>query len=162
MVLDKGMIMRLSIVVVLAAVFGLVTQAYAGDISPQANREFLAAFAKKPDVIARPSGLLYRVITPGSGESPDPDDTVTVVYKGEMVDGVVFDQTKAGETTKLPVNKVIPGWQEALSLMKVGDEWEIVVPSNLGYGAVRSGNISSNQNLFFRVHLLAVQHPRPN
>ena len=161
MMSDKGMVMRLKILVALATVFGLMGQAHAGDISPQANREFLAAFAKKPDVIARPSGLLYRVITPGSGETPGPDDMVTVVYRGEMVDGVVFDQTKAGETTKLPVNKVIPGWQEALSLMKVGDEWEIVVPSKLGYGAVRSGSIPSNQNLVFRVHLVAVQHPRP-
>jgi len=155
------MVMRLSILVVLAAVFGLVGPAYAGDISPQANREYLAAFAKKPDVIARPSGLLYRVIKSGSGETPAPEDTVTVVYKGTMVDGYVFDQTKSGETSKLGANKVIQGWQEALSLMKVGDEWEIVVPPSLAYGANRAGNISPNQTLTFTLQLIGVQHPRP-
>jgi FKBP-type peptidyl-prolyl cis-trans isomerase FklB len=147
-------------VLVLAAALALAGQARAGDISPQANREFLEAFAKKPNVIARPSGLLYRVISAGSGETPAPEDIVTVVYKGEMVDGIVFDQTKAGETTKLPANKVIPGWQEALSLMKVGDDWEIVVPSALAYGAVRTERLPSNQNLFFRVHLIAIEHPK--
>ena len=153
--------MRLTIFVVLAAVFGLIGAAYAGDISPQANREYLAAFAKKPDVITRPSGLLYRVIKSGSGETPVPEDTVSVVYKGTMVDGFVFDQTKPGEATELPANKVIPGWQEALSLMKVGDQWEIVVPSNLGYGANRAGNISPNQTLTFTLQLIAIQHHRP-
>ena len=153
--------MRLTVLIVIAAVFGLMGPAHAVDISPQANREYLAAFAKKPDVIARPSGLLYRVIKSGSGQTPAPDDTVTVVYKGTMIDGFVFDQTKSGETSKLPANKVIQGWQEALSLMKVGDEWEIVVPSSLGYGAARAGNISSNQTLTFTLQLIDVQHPRP-
>jgi FKBP-type peptidyl-prolyl cis-trans isomerase len=154
--------MRLTILVVLAVVFGPLGQAYAGDISPQANREFMAAFVKKPDVVVRPSGLAYRVINSGSGETPGPDDTVTVSYRGAMVDGVVFDQTKPDETRNLPVGKVIKGWQEALSLMKVGDEWEIVVPSDLGYGNVRGPTIPSNQTLFFTMHLVAVQHPRPN
>ena len=150
--------MRLAIWI-FAAAFTLVGQAHAGDISPQANREFLAAYAKKPDVVIRPSGLMYRVISSGTGETPRPDDTVTVAYKGTMVDGIVFDQTKAGETTKLPANQVIKGWQEALSLMKVGDEWELVVPSDLGYGAQRTDRIPSNQNLIFTMRLIAVQHP---
>src|SRR6267142_5841900 len=110
MVLNDGVVMRLTVLIVIAAVFGLMGPAHAGDISPQANREYLAAFAKKPDVIARPSGLLYRVIKSGSGQTPAPDDTVTVVYKGTMIDGFVFDQTKSGETSKLPANKVIQGW----------------------------------------------------
>jgi len=151
--------MRLA-VGIFAAVFFLASQAQAGDISPQANREFLAAYAKKPDVIMRPSGLLYRVISSGTGETPQPDDTVSVVYKGTMVDGIVFDQTKGSEPTKLGANQVIKGWQEALSLMKVGDEWEIVVPADLGYGAQRTDRIPSNQTLIFTMRLIAVQHPR--
>lgn len=150
--------MRLTIAI-LAAAFLFVGQAHAGDISPQANREFLAAYAKKPDVIIRPSGLMYRVISSGTGETPGPNDTVAVIYKGTMVDGLTFDQTKGNEPTKLPVGQVIKGWQEALSLMKVGDEWELVVPSELGYGSVRAGNIPSNQNLIFTMHLIGVQHP---
>jgi len=150
--------MRLAIWV-FAAAFTLVGQAHAGDISPQANREFLAAYAKKPDVVIRPSGLMYRVINSGAGETPGPNDTVAVFYKGTMVDGLPFDQTKGNEPTKLPVGQVIPGWQEALPLMKVGDEWELVVPSALGYGAQRTDRIPSNQTLIFTMKLVGVQHP---
>src|SRR5882762_11024096 len=110
-------VMRLRLFVVLVACFGLVAQARAGDISPQANREFLAAFAKKPGVIVLPSGLQYRVVKSGTGQTPTANDTVTVSYKGTRVDGYVFDETKPGETRNLPVSKLVPGWIEALSLM---------------------------------------------
>jgi FKBP-type peptidyl-prolyl cis-trans isomerase len=147
------------------AVFGiaLTTQSFAGDISPQANREYLAANAAKPGVMLRPSGLQYRVIKSGSGATPGPADIVTVAYKGALVDGYVFDQTKPGETRDLPAGKLIPGWMEALSLMKEGDEWELVVPAELGYGAVSVGNgaIPPNQTLVFDMQLIAVIHPHP-
>ncbi len=157
------MLMWRTLLIVLAMGFGLVGQAHAGDISPQANREFLAAFAKKPGVIVLPSGLQYRVIKSGSGQTPAASDIVTVSYKGAMVDGVVFDQTKPDETRQLPVGSVIQGWKEALSLMKEGDEWELVVPSNLGYGEAHAGNgrILPNQTLVFNLHLIAVRHPGP-
>jgi len=153
--------MRLKIEAAIAAL-GLVIagEALAGDISPQANREYLANNAKKPGVVVLPSGLQYRVIKSGSGETPMPDDTVTVSYKGAMVDGYVFDQTKPGETRNLPANKVVAGWQEALSLMKVGDEWELVLPAALGYGENRSGPIAPNQTLVFDLQLIGVVHPK--
>ncbi len=138
----------------------LATPALAGDISPQANRELLAANAKKPGVVILPSGLQYRVIKTGSGATPAPDDIVTVAYKGTRVDGYIFDQTKPGETHDLPVNKVIPGWIEVLSLMKEGDEWEVVVPPKLAYGEERSGNDLWGQALTFNIQLMAVKHPR--
>ena len=131
--------------------------AFAGDISPQANREYLTANAMKPGVMVRPDGLQYRIIKSGNGRTPGPDDVVTVAYKGALVDGYVFDQTKPGETHDLPVARLIPGWQEALSLMKEGDEWELVVPSELGYGANRAGNVPSNQTLIFDMQLVAVK-----
>jgi FKBP-type peptidyl-prolyl cis-trans isomerase len=134
--------------------------ALAGDISPQANREYLAANAQKPGVVVLPSGLQYRVIKSGSGETPSPDDVVTVSYRGAMVDGYIFDQTKPGETRNLPANKVVQGWQEALSLMKAGDEWELVIPAALGYGENRAGFIPPNQTLVFNLQLIAVVHPR--
>jgi FKBP-type peptidyl-prolyl cis-trans isomerase len=132
-----------------------------GDISREANREFLAANAAKPGVVVLPSGLQYRVVTQGSGRTPGPNDLVTVAYKGALVDGYVFDQTKPGETTNLSAARVIQGWREALSLMKEGDEWELVVPSALGYGAVRAGNgaIPANQTLVFQMHLIKVLAP---
>lgn len=143
--------------------FGLAGPALGGDISPQANREYLAANAKKPGVTVRPSGLQYRVIKAGSGYTPAPTDLVTVSYKGALIDGTVFDQTKPGETRNLPAGKVIAGWVEALSLMKEGDEWELAVPSDLGYGAAGAGNgaIPSNQNLVFNLQLIAVIHVSP-
>jgi len=85
---------------------------------------------------------------------------VTVAYKGTRVDGYIFDQTKPGETHDLPVNKVIPGWIEVLSLMKEGDEWEVVVPPKLAYGEERSGNDLWGQALTFNIQLMAVKHPR--
>lgn len=131
--------------------------AFAGDISPQANQEYLDANAKKPGVVVRPSGLQYRVIKSGSGKTPGPNDIVTVDYKGSLVDGYVFDQTKPGQTHDLPVGKLIAGWQEALSLMKEGDEWELAVPARLGYGAQAAGNVPSNQTLIFDMQLIAVK-----
>jgi len=131
--------------------------ALAGDISPQANQEYLDANMKKAGVIVRPDGLQYRVIKSGNGKSPGPNDIVTVAYKGALVDGYVFDQTKPGQTHDLPVGKLIAGWQEALSLMKEGDEWELVVPAMLGYGAQAAGNVPSNQTLIFDMQLIAVK-----
>ena len=135
-------------------------QAFAGDISPQANREYLAANAMKPGVIVRPSGLQYRVVKSGNGRTPASGDIVTVSYEGALVDGYVFDQTKTGETHDLPSDRLIPGWQEALSLMKEGDEWELVVPSVLGYGPNRAGNVPPNQTLIFDMQLVAVKAAR--
>src|SRR5205085_8780396 len=89
--------------------------------------------------------------------TPAPGDTVTMSYKGALVDGYVFDQTKPGETRDLPSDRLIPGWQEALSLMKEGDEWQLVVPAQLGYGANRTGNVPPNQTLIFNMHLVAVK-----
>jgi FKBP-type peptidyl-prolyl cis-trans isomerase len=130
-----------------------------GDISPQANREFLAANTANPDFVKLPSGLRYRVIKSGTGRTPTPADTVTVAYRGTLVDGFVFDETKQGETANLPVGRLIAGWREALSLMKEGDEWELVIPSELGYGRARSGDIPGNQTLIFHMHLIRVLAP---
>src|SRR6267154_4337625 len=155
-----GFDMRLDIAAAIAVLgLGIAGQALAGDISPQANREYLAANAKKPGVVVLPSGLQYRIIKSGAGQTPHPEDLVTVSYKGALVDGTVFDQTKPGETRNLPAGKVVPGWVEALSLMKEGDEWELVIPSDLGYGPQGAGNgdIPGDQTLVFDMTLVSVQ-----
>ena len=146
----------------LALGLALSSAAFAGDISPQANREFLAANAARPGVVVTASGLQYRVIKAGTGATPAANSIVTVAYKGALVDGYVFDQTKPGETANLPAGQLIPGWKESLALMKEGDEWELVVPSNLGYGPQRSGSdgaIPPNQTLVFQMHLIKVLPP---
>jgi FKBP-type peptidyl-prolyl cis-trans isomerase FklB len=140
--------------------FAFAGPALAGDISPEANRELIAANAKKPGVMVLPDGLQYRVIKAGTGQTPTVDDTVTVSYKGTRVDGYVFDQTKPGETRNLAVSKLIPGWQEALSMMKEGDEWELLVPPKLAYGETRSDTSDMwGLALMFDMQLIAVVHP---
>jgi FKBP-type peptidyl-prolyl cis-trans isomerase len=135
------------------------TPAGSYDLTPESNTKFLADYKAKPGVVVRPSGLEYRVLKSGTGESvKSGDDMVTVTYKGSLINGKVFDQTGPGETATFPAGMLIPGWVEALSLMKEGDAWEIVIPSNLGYGEQGAGgDIPPNQTLVFQMELLRVE-----
>ena len=120
---------------------------------------FLAENKKKEGVKILPSGLQYKVITEGSGKSPKETDTVTVNYRGTLIDGTEFDSSyKRGQPATFPVNGVIPGWTEALQLMKEGAKWQIVIPSNLAYGEKGAGNsIGPNAVLVFEVELISVK-----
>ncbi|GAA0536953.1 FKBP-type peptidyl-prolyl cis-trans isomerase [Rhizomicrobium palustre] len=131
-------------------------------LSPQANQAFLAAYDKKPGVIVKPDGLRYRIITNGFGRRPRLVDYVTVYYTGKLINGKVFDGTEEGMPVRFKVNSLISGWAEALSLMKVGDKWEIVIPGKLGYGEAGTpdGSIPPNQTLVFEVELKKVTPPR--
>jgi FKBP-type peptidyl-prolyl cis-trans isomerase len=158
---DRGNSVRVMKFALTALAIALSGPALAGDISPEANRELVASNAKMPGVVVLPSGLQYRVIKSGTGQTPTADDTVKVSYKGTRVDGYVFDSTKAGETRNLPVRKLIPGWMEALSLMKEGDEWELLVPAKLAYGETRNNSDLWGQALLFDMQLVAVIHSNP-
>ena len=133
--------------------------AQAADISPESNQKFLADNAKKSGVKVTADGLQYRVIKAGTGKTATaPTDNVTVTYKGSLIDGKVFDQTQDGMPATFPAGQLIPGWVEALQMMKEGDEWEIVIPSALGYGASGAGGvIPPNQTLVFDMALISVQ-----
>lgn len=132
------------------------------DLSAASNQKFLADNAAKPGVFKTKDGLQYRVLKAGHGKSPQyADDQVTVTYKGWMINGKVFDQTKPGQTATFPAGQLIPGWVEALSLMKEGDTWELVIPSELGYGPEGAGaDIPPNQTLVFDMTLLKVKPAR--
>jgi len=153
--------MRFVIFAVALAVAGMMGAgpAAAGDLSPAANAAFLAANAAKPGVVTRPSGLQYKVLKSGHGRTPKTTDMVTVTYKGSLIDGTVFDQTAPGATAEFPAGKLIPGWVEALSLMKEGDRWQLVIPANLAYGERGAGDglIPPNQVLVFDMELIAVK-----
>lgn len=124
----------------------------------KASDKFLAENKSQKGVNVTKSGLQYKVVKSGSGKSPTESEFVVVEYTGKLVDGTVFDSTdKHGEPASFPVNGVIPGWQEALKMMKVGDEWNIVVPYDLAYGETGQGTIGPNQALIFDVKLLGVQ-----
>jgi FKBP-type peptidyl-prolyl cis-trans isomerase len=125
-------------------------------LSLEANQAFVTANAHKPGVNVRPSGLQFRIIQNGFGKRPNPTDTVQVYYTGKLINGTVFDGTSPGLPASFEVNKVIPGWTEALEIMREGDHWELVVPANLGYGnrGVGDGSIPPNQTLVFDLRLL--------
>jgi FKBP-type peptidyl-prolyl cis-trans isomerase len=128
-----------------------------GGANKQEGDAFLAANAKKPGVIALPSGLQYKVLKEGTGSSPKPSDVATVHYEGKLLNGQVFDSSyKRGEPAQFQPNQVIAGWKEALQLMKTGSEWELFVPSDLAYGPGGNRGIPPNSTLIFKVELIAV------
>jgi len=121
-------------------------------------RTFLEENKKKEGVITLPSGLQYKVLTEGSGKTPKATDSVTVHYRGTLVDGKEFDSShKRGQPTTFEVGKVIRGWTEALQLMKEGSKWQLFIPSALGYGDRGAGPVPPNSTLIFEVELLAVK-----
>ena len=130
------------------------------DTSADANKRFLADYAARPGVKKTQSGLMYRVIKAGTGPTVQKDnDIVTVFYKGSLITGKVFDQTKPEEPAQFPADGLIPGWVEALKLMKTGDTWEIVVPADLGYGSEGAGSdIPPDQTLVFTMSLVKVEY----
>jgi FKBP-type peptidyl-prolyl cis-trans isomerase FklB len=123
---------------------------------------FLAAKKNEPGVIPLPSGLMYKVITEGSGASPKAADSVTVNYRGTLIDGTEFDSSaKTGKPATFRVGGVIKGWTEALQLMKPGAKWVLYIPSDLAYGEHGSPpKIGGNSVLVFEVELISVQ-PAP-
>ncbi len=120
---------------------------------------FLKANAAKKGVKTLPSGLQYRVITEGKGASPKAESTVEVNYKGTLIDGTEFDSSyKRGEPVSFPVGGVIPGWTEALQLMKEGSKWELVIPPALAYGERGAPPvIPPNAALIFEIELLKIK-----
>jgi FKBP-type peptidyl-prolyl cis-trans isomerase FklB len=130
-----------------------------GEKNKAEGEAFLSANKRKPGVVTLPSGLQYKVITKGKGRSPKAADTVTVNYRGTLIDGSEFDSSyKRGEPATFPVNGVIKGWTEALQLMKQGSKWELFIPPVLAYGEKGAGNvIGPNATLVFEVELLSVK-----
>lgn len=122
------------------------------------GQNFLDANKKKDGVLTLPSGLQYKIIKAGEGESPKKTDSVQVNYEGSFPDGRVFDSSYVrGKPITFPVSSVIPGWIEALQMMKPGATWIIYVPSELAYGQKGAGSIGPNQVLTFKIELLSVQ-----
>ncbi len=120
--------------------------------------EFLRTNAEREDVTVTDSGLQYEVLESGEGDSPQLTDTVVTHYHGTFVDGAVFDSSvERGEPAQFGVNQVIPGWTEALQMMKPGDKWRITCPPHLAYGEQGAGNaIPPNTSLVFEIHLINV------
>ena len=123
---------------------------------------FLKENATKEGVKTTASGLQYKVKIEGTGASPKATDIVTVEYEGRLIDGTVFDSSKqnGGQPVTFPVNQVIPGWSEAVQLMKEGGEATFFIPAKLAYGENGAGDkIAPNATLIFDVKLLKVGKP---
>ena len=120
--------------------------------------EFSRANGQKPGIVTLPSGLQYEVLRAGDGPSPAPDDSVAAHYRGTHIDGREFDATDPkGEPVTFPLRGVVPGWQEALPLMKTGATWRIYVPPQLGYGEEGSPPvIEPNELLIFEIELVKI------
>jgi len=131
-------------------------EAHKGNI--EAGKKFLEENAKREGVKTLESGLQYEVISAGEGASPSATDKVTVHYHGTLIDGKVFDSSvERGQPATFPVNGVIPGWVEALQLMKVGDKWKLFIPHELAYGERGAGqDIGPFSTLIFEVELLSI------
>jgi FKBP-type peptidyl-prolyl cis-trans isomerase FklB len=155
--------LRSSFVVLAAAIAALTVAACSKPETATAPAEKTEAAAAVPaaaaaGVVKTQSGLQYEILASGSGKSPSASDSVTVHYRGTLTDGTEFDSShKRGQPAVFPVNRVIPGWTEALQLMKEGDKWKLTIPPQLAYGERGAGKlIPPNSTLVFEVELIKV------
>lgn len=129
-----------------------------GEVNEAAGKKFLDENGQRVEVKTTASGLQYEVLKEGTGKQPSSSDSVTVHYTGKLIDGTVFDSSvERGAPATFGVTQVIPGWVEALQLMKEGAKWRLFIPSNLAYGPNGAGNIiGPNSTLIFDVELIKV------
>jgi FKBP-type peptidyl-prolyl cis-trans isomerase len=128
------------------------------DKNKKDGEAFLAANAKKPGFKTTKSGLQYKVIKEGTGATPKATDTVKTHYTGTFIDGEKFDSSvDRGEPAVFGVTQVIPGWTEALQMMKVGSKWQLVIPWDIAYGADGGGRMPPNKVLLFDIELLGIE-----
>ena len=132
-----------------------------GEDNKKEGAEFLATNKAKENVVTLPSGLQYKIMQPGTGPKPAASDTVTVNYRGTLINGSEFDSSyKRGQPATFPVTGVIKGWTEALQLMPVGSKWQLFIPADLAYGERGAGsNIGPNATLIFEVELISIKQP---
>ncbi|HXK82375.1 MAG TPA: FKBP-type peptidyl-prolyl cis-trans isomerase [Bacteroidales bacterium] len=125
-----------------------------------AGEAFLEEKAKEPGVKKTASGLMYKVIKEGTGSIPSEQDMVKTHYRGTLISGEEFDSSYSrGEPAVFPVNGVIPGWVEALQMMKEGAKWELYIPYNLAYGERGAGGlIGPYETLIFEIELISIEN----
>ena len=136
----------------------------AGDSNHKVAEKFLAENGKKPGVVTTASGLEYQELKAGSGNSPKMGDSVVVNYRGTLLDGKEFDSSyKRGQPATFEVGRVIPGWNEALQLMKPGAKWKLYIPPQLAYDLrpPPGSGIAPGSMLVFEVELMSVKPAPP-
>ena len=137
----------------------ILMDTFGGGKNKREGTAFLSANKAKPGVQALPDGLQYKVIKDGTGPMPKATDTVTVKYRGSLINGNVFDDSeKHGGTASFPVSGVIKGWTEALQKMKTGSKWQLFIPADLAYGdsPPPGSEITPGSVLIFDVELVSI------
>ena len=146
-------------VLIACAVFSLGGCAKKSTDAPDGGKAFLTQNAHAPGIHVTRSGLQYRILQsgPANGLRPKPADEVKVNYEGKLLDGTIFDSSyQRGEPAVMTVRDLVPGWVEALQMMRPGDQWLLYVPPSLGYGDKGAGPIPPNSVLVFKLELIAV------
>jgi len=124
------------------------------------GRKYAVEYAKNAGVKSTQSGLQYKVLKDGDGVAPQPSDTVSVVFRGTLLDGTEFDASPEGKTTEILVAQAVPGLREALRLMSTGAHWQLVVPGTIGYGERGIGtDIGPYQTLLYDIELVRIKRP---
>ena len=132
-------------------------QKKAGEENIAAGTAFLTEKESEEGVVKTESGLMYKVITEGTGAKPSATDSVVAHYRGTLLDGTEFDSSYSrGQPATFGVSNLIPGWVEALQLMPAGSKWELYIPSSLAYGERGNGSIPPNSTLVFELELLEI------
>ena len=158
------MIRILSVAFALLLGVSFAVRAAEDALSPAANAAFLAANAAKPGTVSRPSGLQYRILRSGTGKRPAGNDVVRLAYGMRLINGTLVDGTNPALPATLVTSSVgLAGLAEALSLMRAGDRWHLVIPANLAFGGrgAMNGTIGPHQSLVMDVSLVSVAPPQP-
>lgn len=122
------------------------------------GRKFIEEFIKKHSALVSPKGIAYRVIKQGNGTKASVNQKVKIHYEGRLTDGKVFDSTRLrGAVAEFPLNNVIPGWKEVLTMMPAGSRWEVVIPPQLAYGDTGNQLIPGNSTVVFDIELIEVR-----
>ncbi len=123
-----------------------------------AGKAFLDENAKKEGVVALPSGLQYKITAEGNGAKPKASDTVTVHYRGTLIDGTEFDSSfSRGQPAKFKLDQVVKGWTEGLQVLKQGSKAQLFIPPDLAYGERGAGPIGPNSTLIFDIELIGIE-----
>jgi FKBP-type peptidyl-prolyl cis-trans isomerase len=160
---EDGLLTQDQIYAVTNSYFKEVTEKRSKD-NLEKGKAFLAENKKKDGVKVTDSGLQYKVIEEGEGESPTAQNIVQVNYEGKLINGEVFDSSyERGQPAEFPLNRVIPGWTEGVQLMKKGATYMFYIPADLAYGerAPQGSPIGPNETLIFKVELLNIK-PAPS
>jgi FKBP-type peptidyl-prolyl cis-trans isomerase FklB len=121
------------------------------------GKAFLAAKAQEPGIVTTDSGLLYKILRPGTGQRPTEKDIARVHYRGVLLSGEEFDSSfKRGKPVDFPVGKVRPAMKEILLLMREGAKWVFYAPPHLGYGEEGAGPIGPNETLTTEVEIIKI------